>query len=531
MTKLSRILALALALALITAGHASAAKAAVNRIQLQNEGVNVGAPISGNTVLNASGPLFWQRLSSTTGRLGVTLPSGSGPDVQVNAGSSDGNGTLITNWNAVDSGTAVLNFVGGTPNKQTVGSNTWANIHIPSAFRVRDEGNLLPQRDAVNFIGAGVTAADDSADNRTNVSIPGGGGGGFGPDLSREVYVGDSGSDASDCLSWQTACATVQRALDARQQLGATTTINVGKGSFNGDFEIGGSDVLRGAGRDNTLIRGSSSFNGTVIRTENGSATTVEGVRVLSDNPQFTGTLYHQEGAGGIIRDSDLRNESGRQNIAGGTYGGTALFVNSGEGNLAENLRVSAVHLAMNVGSAGNTVRKVNGGQVDKVLETEDLADCNNQPTFPDCVPNGRHSGHNSLEQSKFIEVSGPVAADVKNHGGWDFRNIDCCESSGTLWRFADGNHSPQEDGITVDQSVLSNVEVASPYGHFDHVSFGTLAVTGAHNVFDFPVTDTTASETEVLQGAVGTTIVNHRQRGAWPEAAVKHYALTDGSG
>lgn len=41
---------------------------------------------------------------------------------------------------------------------------------------VQDEGVTLAPRTYVNFIGAGVTAADDAANNRTNVTIPGGSG-------------------------------------------------------------------------------------------------------------------------------------------------------------------------------------------------------------------------------------------------------------------------------------------------------------------------------------------------------------------
>ncbi len=431
-------------------------------------------------------------------------------------------------------GDVIFHLPGGQPNfldatvtkTLTSSAQQIANVRTNADTRVQDEGSNLTQRKTLDFRGASVTATDSGS--KTTVTIPGAtGGGSAGPDGSGHVYVSESGSDTADGLSWQTAVATIHRALQVRANQGGTTTIEVGKGSFNGDFEIGGSDVLRGAGRDNTIIRGSSTFNGTVIRTEDGSATTVEGVRVLSDNPQFTGTLYHQQGAHGIIRDSDLRNESGRQSIAGGTYGGTALYINSGEGNLAENLSIANVHLSMNIGSTGNTVRKVNGGQIYKVLETEDLADCNNQPTFPNCVLNGAHSGHNKLEQSKWIEVSGPVAAGVANHGGWDFRNVDCCESSGALWRFADGNHAPQEDGVTVEQSVLTNAAVESDNGQFNSTEFRELVVTGKNNVFNHPVTWGTP---KVAQRAVDATVVNFARTigGAWP-TTVGHNAVVLG--
>jgi hypothetical protein len=46
---------------------------------------------------------------------------------------------------------------------------------------VQDEGVALTARSTINFIGAGVTAADDAANSRTNVTIPGGGGSGSHP--------------------------------------------------------------------------------------------------------------------------------------------------------------------------------------------------------------------------------------------------------------------------------------------------------------------------------------------------------------
>src|SRR5215475_14138145 len=47
---------------------------------------------------------------------------------------------------------------------------------IPGALNlVQDEGANLPTRSNINFVGTGVTATDDGANNRINVTIPGGG--------------------------------------------------------------------------------------------------------------------------------------------------------------------------------------------------------------------------------------------------------------------------------------------------------------------------------------------------------------------
>jgi hypothetical protein len=51
-----------------------------------------------------------------------------------------------------------------------------------SGVAVQDEGVTLPQRPTINFIGSGVTCSDDSGNNRTTCSVPGGSGsGGSGP--------------------------------------------------------------------------------------------------------------------------------------------------------------------------------------------------------------------------------------------------------------------------------------------------------------------------------------------------------------
>lgn len=49
---------------------------------------------------------------------------------------------------------------------------------------VQDEGGALAARNALNFVGAGVVASDDAANNRTNVTVSGAAGGAAGGDLS-----------------------------------------------------------------------------------------------------------------------------------------------------------------------------------------------------------------------------------------------------------------------------------------------------------------------------------------------------------
>jgi hypothetical protein len=56
---------------------------------------------------------------------------------------------------------------GGTPGVD------WVDVGVagPGRLAIQDEGTTLPTRAALNFIGADVTAQDDSSNNRTNVNV------------------------------------------------------------------------------------------------------------------------------------------------------------------------------------------------------------------------------------------------------------------------------------------------------------------------------------------------------------------------
>ena len=59
----------------------------------------------------------------------------------------------------------------------TVGSGGGSVTSGGSSLTIQDEGIALTQRPSLNFVGTGVTASDDSANNATVVTIPGGGSG------------------------------------------------------------------------------------------------------------------------------------------------------------------------------------------------------------------------------------------------------------------------------------------------------------------------------------------------------------------
>jgi hypothetical protein len=97
------------------------------------------------------------------------------------------------------------------------GAATVAAALVPGSgaagHTVEDEGTPLTARQSLNFVGAGVTAADSGG--KTVVTIPGGGGGFQAATTIRYVAgtgVGLTGSDSNDGLSPSTAMATLQAA-------------------------------------------------------------------------------------------------------------------------------------------------------------------------------------------------------------------------------------------------------------------------------------------------------------------------------
>lgn len=112
----------------------------------------------------ATGP---QGPAGPTGATGATGPAGT-------------NGVDGAIARIRDEGTALtvrpdLNFVGAGVTAADDSANGRTNVTIPgaAATQAADEGTLLTVRPVFNFIGAGVTAADNSGANRTDITIPG----------------------------------------------------------------------------------------------------------------------------------------------------------------------------------------------------------------------------------------------------------------------------------------------------------------------------------------------------------------------
>jgi len=113
--------------------------------------------------------------SVTAGNSTITIGgTGTNPTVAV------ASATLAAKADLTSGKVPTAELGAGTASSTTFlrGDQTWATpAGGGSSITVQDEGTALTQRTAINFVGAGVTATDDSVNSRTTVTIPGGGSG------------------------------------------------------------------------------------------------------------------------------------------------------------------------------------------------------------------------------------------------------------------------------------------------------------------------------------------------------------------
>jgi len=239
----------------------------------------------------------------------------------------------------VELGAALLDFpsADGTAG-QMLGTLGAGQLAFASIFnqRVQDEAANLAQRPTINFIGAGVTATDDAGNNRTNVTIPGGGASNYqtiqdeGAALTQRPtfnFIGANVSAVDDALNLRTnititgisspgvVTVTDKASLVAAAASTAAGTITlvantsylvagnidltqlVGGGStFNDRILLGVGTSLTGAGARQYTI---SANNATSCVTFDAAANIVEnlqfsqaGAGVLLDVPNTSGTAF-----------------------------------------------------------------------------------------------------------------------------------------------------------------------------------------------------------------------------------------------
>ncbi|MBN1977554.1 MAG: hypothetical protein JW918_09150 [Anaerolineae bacterium] len=105
-------------------------------------------------------------------------------------------------------------------------------------------------------------------------------------------YVSPGGDD-SDCLSWATACTTIDGALN---KASSDDTIYVGAGTYVENLYIGKNITLLGAGAGSTIVDGGNA--GSTLRVYQGLSVTISGMTVRNGNGSL-GT------GGGILAERD----------------------------------------------------------------------------------------------------------------------------------------------------------------------------------------------------------------------------------
>jgi hypothetical protein len=139
---------------------------------------------------------------------------------------------------------------------------------------IQDEGSSLTARTGLNFTGAGVTATDDAANNRTNVTISGSGGGagdGYVINVKSAPYSATGNGSTNDT-------AAVQAAIDAAEAAGGGIVyFPLGTYLCNGLTIAGNNITLLGAGWGSVLRQVSGAADNTYLVSVLGTTTNTTG--------------------------------------------------------------------------------------------------------------------------------------------------------------------------------------------------------------------------------------------------------------
>lgn len=160
----------------------------------------------------------------------------------------------------------------------------WADTFGPGYREIQEEGTAVtPRRQKVNFIGAAATAADDAANNRTNITITAGSGGNSFETISVPAGtnpVADSSTDTLTITETSPLVVTGTAATDtiditwSSVDLGADGTIQANAVALTtdttGDYVAG---VADGTGIDGTASGEGSTYTPTLDLTEISSVT------------------------------------------------------------------------------------------------------------------------------------------------------------------------------------------------------------------------------------------------------------------
>lgn len=208
-----------------------------------------------------------------------------------------------------------------------------------SNIRVQDEGNLLPRRGNIDFVGAGVIATDDLLNDKTIVTIAGGGAGAsgiFGIADATGVYT--YYSNLGLAIAAATAGETIQLFTDYTETVVGSIFLKNGVDiNLNGhtyEYAVANnSDTISDGGIPATV----TIFNGTLKRTNALNPTNTTGVCLKLSNVSTNITLHGvtviaEDGSNCcIVQNGKLLGGYYRQigAVAGSSFGFQTVSVNS----------------------------------------------------------------------------------------------------------------------------------------------------------------------------------------------------------
>lgn len=215
-----------------------------------------------------------------------------------------------------------------------------------SNIRVQDEGNLLPRRGNIDFVGAGVIATDDLLNNKTIVTIAGGGAGAsgiFGIADATGVYT--YYSNLGLAIAAATAGETIQLFTDYTETVVGSVflknRVNINLNGHTYEYAVANnSDTISDGGTAKTV----TIFNGTLKRTNALNPTNTTGVCLKVSNTSSNITLHGvtvitEDGSTvGIVQQGKLSGGYFRQ--IGATPGSSFAFAAVNIGAVVDNIHV-----------------------------------------------------------------------------------------------------------------------------------------------------------------------------------------------
>ncbi|MEO0597243.1 MAG: TIR domain-containing protein [Chloroflexota bacterium] len=105
------------------------------------------------------------------------------------------------------------------------------------------------------------------------------------------LFVSPAGDDANDCLTSETACATINGAVSIANAQRSMTEIRIAPGVYNEQLSITSDVALVGNGIENTILTGD--FTDTIITTERNTDVFVVGMTVSGGNATWGGGIVN----------------------------------------------------------------------------------------------------------------------------------------------------------------------------------------------------------------------------------------------